>query len=178
MGRINLLPHWHLTNPQPAFYDLESATAVDMVAKIYGAMRELQSDYNTYVDEINKTIKEFVYSSEKNQECFMNKISKIVHDYIKMLDDKIKSQDLVIKNSIDSQNKVIQDAIVYIKNNIATSLTEILEEMKESGELDEALANSFNDIATRVTALEQSKVVCSYDGATESLTLVNIGGVE
>ena len=77
MGRINLLPHWHLTNPQPAFYDLESATAVDMVAKVYGAMRELQSDYNNCVDEINKTIKEFISSTEKNQECFMNKITKI-----------------------------------------------------------------------------------------------------
>lgn len=50
---IKPLPHWVLTNNQPAFYDTESVTAIEMVAKIYGKMEELVNAYNDFVDEVN-----------------------------------------------------------------------------------------------------------------------------
>ena len=137
------LPKWCLTNKLPAFYDLESATAVEQTAKVYGAMQGLIDDYNKFAEEFNKTFEEYVNGLNKDHECFQNSINKIVHDYIAMLDEKIKMQD-----------KVIEDAVKYMKDNLSTSITHLLTEMKEMGELDQAILDSIDGIGTRVSNLE------------------------
>ena len=60
---IKPLPKWVLTNEYPAFYDTESVTAIEMVAKLYGKMEELITTYNEFVDEINKTIADFDFEN-------------------------------------------------------------------------------------------------------------------
>lgn len=47
------LPHWVLTDLQPAIYDNESVTAVQMVAKLYAKMQELITTYNEFADQVN-----------------------------------------------------------------------------------------------------------------------------
>lgn len=50
---IKKLPHWVVNDNRPAFYDTESATAIEQTAKLYGAMSEV-------IDEVNKKIEEFM----------------------------------------------------------------------------------------------------------------------
>ena len=152
MNRIPLLPHWVITDKYPAFYDVESATAVEQTSKLYGKMQELIEDYNKYVDEINKTITEFIDGTNSDQEEFKNQITKIMHDYIAMIDEKIKQQDQVIK-----------DNITYIKENIVQGVTNVINQMKESGELDEIITNAFNDLNTRVIELENKNITVEYN---------------
>ena len=151
MGRITLLPHWVLTNVRPGFYDTDSGTTIEQTAKVYTAMRELQSDYNKFVDEVNKCITDFVSGINKDQECFEKKIVKLIHDYIIMLDSKIAHQD-----------RVIEENVIYIKNNIGSEVIRVINEMKESGELAqiigdtlEGLATSVNDLVSTTSKLEE-----------------------
>lgn len=150
--RIRLLPIWNITEPHPAFYDIDSKTSVGQTARLYGAMRELQEDYNKYVNEINATITAFINDVNADQEEFINSINKIMHDYIAMLDEKIKMQD-----------EVIDENITYIKENMIESLQELLNQMVESGKLDAIILNTFNELNDRVETLEKTKTVTTID---------------
>lgn len=141
---IKLLPHWVLTDVNPAFYDVESKTAVEQTARVYAKMQEIIKDYNSFVDEVNKVIQEF--SINEDYEKYKEYLTKIIHDYIAMLDVKIKMQD-----------KRIEDSIVYIKNNLSLKITEEIAKMIETGELDTAVLNAVDNLGNRVDSLELSK---------------------
>lgn len=154
MTRFKGLPHWCMTGTRPAFYDTESATAIEMVAKLYGSYSELVEDYNKYVDEINKAIMDFETGVISDTTTFKETITKIVHDYIKMIDDKVKIQDATI-----------EEAVNYMKNNIIYAITETVNEMKTSGELAEIVVEGFNDAIARITTLETT--LTSIDAKAE-----------
>lgn len=141
--RIPQLPKWCLTNLNPAFYDTESGTAVEQTARLYGTMQDLIDDYNKFASDVNTTINTFVNDSNADQEEFESHITKIVHDYIIMMDTKLELQD-----------KEIQDSIVFIKENLEQGITNVIKQLVESGEIDEVVANAFNNIGDRVDILE------------------------
>lgn len=136
---MKLLPKWVLTDRNPAFYDTESGSAIEQTAKVYGAMNELIGEYNDFVDKVNASITEFETEGNQSLDCLANKIIKIVNDYIFMLDEKVKRQD-----------RTINEAIVYIKDNIAESVELVLSEMKESGELDDIIFSALSNIETTI----------------------------
>lgn len=143
MIRFKPLPNWCLTGSKPAFYDTESATAVEQTAKLYGVIQELINDYNKFTEEINTSITEFIESTNQDQECFKKHIDKIVHDYIAMLDDKVKLQD-----------KKLNEAIEYMTTNIQSAVRTLMDEMIASGEIDEVVMNAVDNIGDRVSTIE------------------------
>lgn len=164
MNRIKLLPHWVLPDTLPSVYDTQSGTALEMVSKVYGAMRDLQNDYNSFVNEINKTIIDFKNGIIQDQEDFKNEINKIVHDYIAMLDLKIAHQD-----------RVIEENIVYIKENLGAEVTRVIDEMKNSGELEEIVADAFNNLSTRFSTIENN--ISNLENSNTNL-IERIGHIE
>lgn len=164
MKKIPLLPYWQLPDSIPSVYDTQSGSYQEMVAKVYGAMRTLQTEYNSFVDEINKTITDFINSTNQDQECFKKQITKIMHDYIIKIDEKIKMQDLVIDN-----------AVKFMKDNIMTSLDELYKEMYESGEFDKMTLDTFKKLDLRVSLLENTISTYSYDSNSETL-IISMGG--
>lgn len=130
------LPHWVLTDPQPAFYDCESATAVQQTAKIYAKIQELITLYNEFTNEVNKYITEFEYGIIKDFNCFQNCIIKTMNDYIATIDMKIDLQDNKIEESINNQNAIIQNAVDYMKNNIVATTTNIINQAIANGDLN------------------------------------------
>lgn len=167
MDRYPQIPKWCIRNVLPAFYDFESLTAIEQTGALYHTIRSLIDDYNSYVIEINKMFEDFI-DGVTPQEEFENNITKIVHDYIKMMDTKIQHQDRLIDESID-----------YIKNNMLESITNIINEMKENGELTEGILESFNNVSERVTSLEtkvtnleNTKSYISYNEDTKELNVI------
>ena len=55
---INGLPKWVIPDSHPAFFDHESATANEMVAKLYGKVRELIESYNEFATDMSDKINE------------------------------------------------------------------------------------------------------------------------
>lgn len=119
---IPLLPKWALNSNNPAFYDTESATAIEMVAKLHGSMNTLIDDYNNYVDNTNKIIANFNESTTKDIELFKIAMRQEFQDFIDTVELKIQSQDQTIK-----------DAIEYIQNNIIAVTTKIVNEAIDKG---------------------------------------------
>lgn len=138
--RIAPLPHWVLTDLQPAFYDTESVTCIEMVAKLYKKIEELIGDYNYYVDEINKYIKDFEDGIIKDFNELKCCIIKTMNQYIETIDMKINLQDTTIQTKIDeidttlnnqneqieNQNQIISDANDYLRENLTTTVTNLI----------------------------------------------------
>lgn len=138
---IKPLPHWVLTNRYPAFYDTESVTAIEMVAKLYGSMEEMITDYNKFVDDVNAKIKEFEDGIIDDFDEFKNCVMQLMNDYISSIDTKIELQDATIADAID-----------YMKDNIVATATNIFNQAFEEGRI-------------------YAKLVVEYDEPTRSLTL-------
>ena len=108
---IPKLPRWVLTNVQPAFYDSESVTAVEMVAKLYSKMQELVDNYNEFVDSVNTEIELFETELNGDQEAFKECINQLISDYISSIDIRMDNQDLKIANAIDDLDNRFYEAL-------------------------------------------------------------------
>lgn len=159
---IKHLPHWVLTDLQPAFYDVESGTTIQQTARMYSKMEELIDIYNEFVTKINRYITDFESGIIEDFEEFKNCIIKTMNDYIETIDMKINIQDTTIADSIERQDKAIEDkfdeqdeninnAINYMKDNIVETTRTVINEGIENGSITVAL---------------------NYTSATESLEIV------
>ena len=138
------LPHWVLTDPQPAFYDCESATAVQQTAKIYAKIQELITLYNEFTKEVNRYITEFEDGIIKDFNCFQNCVIKTMNDYIETIDMKINLQDNKIEESINNQNAVIQNAVDYMKENLVSTVTTLFNNAVHNGDITANLLESYD----------------------------------
>ena len=154
MARIKPLPHWALTDLQPAFYDVESVTAIEMVAKVYSKIEELINDYNSYVDEINKTISDFQNGIITDFNEFKDCITRIMNDYIETIDTKINLQDLKIENKFTEQDQVIENAVNYMKNNLIATVTNLYEQGFEHGDYTSMISVSYDNEEEEITILD------------------------
>lgn len=138
------LPHWVLTDPQPAFYDCESATAVQQTAKIYAKIQELITLYNEFTKEVNRYITEFEDGIIKDFNCFQNCIIKTMNDYIETIDMKINLQDSKIEESINNQNAIIQNAVNYMKENLVSTVTTLFNNAVRNGDITANLLETYD----------------------------------
>lgn len=153
-GRITPLPHWVLTNYQSAFYDSESGTVLQAMARIYPKIEELITDYNDYVKRIDNIINDFQTGMIQDFECFKSCIIKTMDDYIESIDTKMSVQDTLIKDKFREQDEVIANAIDYMKDNIVATATTIINQAIENGDLNVGIEydptdESLNFIVTR-----------------------------
>ena len=138
------LPHWVLTDPQPAFYDCESATAVQQTAKIYVKIQELITIYNEFTNDVNRYITEFEEGIIKDFNCFQNCIIKTMNDYIATIDTKIDLQDSKIEESINNQNAIIQNAVNYMKENLVSTVTTLFNNAVHNGDITANLLEAYD----------------------------------
>lgn len=150
MKRIENLPNWCLTNKYPSFHDTESATVLEETSKIYGKMQDLVNDYNLFANEVNNKIAEFTTSTNEDQECFKTEITKLIENYIESIDMKVAE----------------------LLNEMKNDLAQIVQNMLDSGEIDEEILNVFNRLDTRVKAIENTEYTLEHNSTTEELNLV------
>lgn len=84
MNKINFLPPWVETNLQPAFYDLESGTALQQTSRMYAKVNQLIRNVN----EQNETIADYIQQ-------FID-----LHDYVYDYFDNLDVQE-EINNKLD-----------------------------------------------------------------------------
>lgn len=137
---IKHLPHWVLTDLQPAFYDVESGTSLQQTAKMYGKVQELIDLYNEFVTKVNKYIKDFEDGIIEDFEEFKNCIIVTMNQYIETIDTKINLQDTKI-----------EDAINYMKNTIVETATELFEQALISGTIRANLVNTYDSQTEELT---------------------------
>ena len=100
--RFRPLPHWVLTDAFPAFYDTESATAIEQTARLYKTMQELIKNYNAFVDEVNKEIADFECSTHKDMGAFKKKLTNMFYQFRRYIEDILQKQDMSIAEALAS----------------------------------------------------------------------------
>jgi len=153
---ISKLPNWVLVNKFPAFYDTESLTAVEQTARVYGKINELIESYNKYVEEINKAINDIATEKDEDVKAFICRISCLTDNYINTVDMKIAHQD-----------RQIAEVYTRFKDDVVNTIKLMISDLKESGELDNAILTALDNINTKVdefiAAGEQLKTELAAD---------------
>lgn len=109
--KIELLPNWYIADKHPAFYDTESATAIEMVAKLYGAMRKLQESHNNFTEEIDKKIEQ---QNNVIAETIEYMKTNIVETTTNIVNQKIEDGEIILKHTYDEINKKVSLIITNI----------------------------------------------------------------
>lgn len=78
---MQMLPKWVLPSAYPSVHDIESFTAVEMVAKVYGAMNALIADYNKFADTVNQTMENFTETEADARKEFEENITKVMRQF-------------------------------------------------------------------------------------------------
>lgn len=138
---IKQLPHWCITDLHPAFHDTESLTVIEQTGRLYGKMQELVAAYNEYVEGLNKHIVEFENGTYESIEQFEIGIRQEFQDFIDVINLKVMNQD-----------RVIQDAVNFMKDNLGESLKALIIEMRESGELGEVVIEAFQEVYAQLNS--------------------------
>ena len=118
------LPRWVLTNRHPAFHDTESVTAIDMVAKLYGAMQTMIDEYNKFADDTEKKINDFMSDANSDREVFETAMRQEFQDFIDVVELKLQEQDLEIAN-----------AKKYMEENIKTTTQNVVNDAIKNGSI-------------------------------------------
>ncbi len=78
---INNLPKWTIPDLHPAFFDHESATSIEMVAKLYGKVKEIVEHYNGFTKDISDKVDEaYNYLKENLYNTSMNVINQLIKE--------------------------------------------------------------------------------------------------
>lgn len=167
------LPLWVLPNSKPGFYDTESATAIEQTAKLYRAMQDLIEEYNSFATRVNEEIEKFMSGTEKDYDVFKVALRQEFQDFIDVIELKYKNQDQIINDAvtkidtnnnvlktylnaqIEEQNRIINDAVNYMKTNIMDAIADVLKDMRDSGELTDAVYEAFDNVSLKVTELAE-----------------------
>lgn len=189
MIRIPQIPNWCLTNMSPAFYDTESLSVLEQTARLYKTIQNLINDYNNFSNELVTNSNNFSSELRAAQEEFVNNMNEVIHDYIRMLDEKINIIDSEVENQnarIDEQDNKVLEVVKYFKDNLTETLNTIVNDMLESGEIEQIVLDSidnlnskYNSLESRLIAMENTSYNLVYDSYNEELTLSKVenGGV-
>lgn len=121
---MQLLPSWIMTNRNPAFYDSESGSTIEMTARVYNAMQTLIQEYNAFVEQINSSIIGFEGETKEEIEQFKTCITELTYNFIHCIEEKIDKQDVVIADAVD-----------YMKTNIAKETDEVVNQLIDDGKI-------------------------------------------
>lgn len=164
IDKIIKLPKWCILNTLPAFYDCDSVTATEQTARIYGKMNELIESYNAYVGEFNQHIEEYEGEHNKALSEFICKINCLCDDFINTVDMKI-----------DHQNRKIAEVYRQFSDDVLNTIQTMLSDLKQSGELDNAILTALDDINTKVETFitdmtaEQEQLKTDYETTKSNL---------
>lgn len=123
-NKIEMLPKWCITNTNPAFYETESATAIEQTAKLYGKVNEMINAYNEFVGNVETLIEEFETSVTTDMETFKVGIRQEFQDFID-----------VVNLAIGNQNTEISEAINYMETNLVQSATNVINQNIREGNI-------------------------------------------
>ena len=120
------LPRWVLTNRNPAFYDSESATALEQTAKLYGAMQTLIDEYNAFAEKTEKAINDFMSDANTDREVFEVAMRQEFQDFIDVVDLRLQT----IENDVVAYSKkMIDEAIQSGKISVIETYNEETESL-------------------------------------------------
>lgn len=143
---VEFLPPWIETGLQPAFYDKESGTVLQQVARMYAKVNWLIKIFNDFSKDTADFVNDFVESTNTEITRFENSTTETVNDYI--------ARFVALKDYVDD----------YFDNlDVQEEINNKLDDMTEDGTLQEIIANYLN-----------SRAVFGYDTLADLKSATNL----
>lgn len=172
---MRLLPVWLIPDTLPAYRDAESKTAIEQTYKVYQAMQELITEYNSFAESINTKLSDFKAQYDEDIEVFTTSLRQEFQDFIDTIDIKISTMEDTIKDDIkawvDSDvkpliNNIVNSVIPEINarindlelsiNNANTNIEANTEEITGLKASVGTLQTNFNTLNLRVDPIEEN----------------------
>lgn len=127
---VEFLPPWIETGLQPAFYDKESGTVLQQVARMYAKVNYLVEMFNRFSKDTTDYVNEFVDDTNAEIQRFEHDTTETVNDYIArfvalkdFVDDYFDNLDVQqeINNKLDDmlEQGTLQEIIdTYVQTNV------------------------------------------------------------
>lgn len=141
------LPKWVVANKYPAFFDMESMTAIEQTARLYGAVQDLIESFNTFVSLVDSDLTNFNEEYQHNNEVHEVSIRQLIQDFFDSVETALQLQNSKIasvENSLtvnigravanEIQKGNINVAMVYNEENENMSIA-ISDELSASQEI-------------------------------------------
>jgi len=119
--------------------------AVESRLENYNATYE--QSFNDYCTSINKKLVDMESKFNGDYNVFVNSINAQIEAFKTEWVDTINAR-------LDGQDSMINDAVLYLKTNLKTSVIEVIDGMKETGEITELFGEVFNSINNDIKMLE------------------------
>lgn len=190
-NKIEMLPNWRIPDTSPAFYDTESATAIEQTAKLYGKVRELIDAYNEFVGNVETIIEEFETSVTVDMETFKVGIRQEFQDFIDIVNLRLQQYESEFETFKGDVNDLINEYKNYLDTKYSQFTTNVLNQFESlRTEVNTKIENQNTTISNAIeymsTNIEQTTiniinqkiengdiaVGLIYNDATESLDLV------
>lgn len=121
--KVPFLPMWNLQPNRPCFYDSDSATMLELAAKMQAAFNSMVEDYNNFAKSINEQITTFISSTSANQETFQSGIRQEIQNFIADVNLRLAEMQSTLDDTIANINTIavttINKAIADGKLNVA-----------------------------------------------------------
>lgn len=138
MSIIKPLPSWAIINRFPAFYEGESLTSIEQVARVYAKMQELIESYNKYIEQVNAELMELETSTDKDLNCAIKTLINLTDSYISVVDLKLVRMDRTLAENYRA-----------FTDNVLETISNMVQELKENGELDQAVLDAVDGMNTK-----------------------------
>ena len=108
---MEMLPKWVLPPTLPSIYDHESFTALEMVAKVYGAMNTLIEEYTAFASELQAAVTEFKTKMENDSELFAIGLRQEFQDFIDVVELRLDAQDKALAELSVNTEQIARDIV-------------------------------------------------------------------
>lgn len=136
------LPKWVVANKYPAFYDMESMTAIEQTARLYGAVQDLIGSFNTFVSLVDSDLSSFSEEYKHNNEVHEVSVRQLIQDFIDNVETALQLQSSKIASVENSLTANIGRAVA---NEIQKGNINVAMLYNENGEnLEIAISEELN----------------------------------
>jgi hypothetical protein len=151
---IELMPPWVETGLQPAFYDKESGTVLQQVARMYAKVNWLIKMFNKFSEDTTDFVNNFVDETNTEIAKFEHDTTETVNDYIarfvalkEFVDDYFDNLDVQeeINNKLDDMaaQGTLQEIIAsYLQSNVSWTFDTVAEMKLATNLVDGAYAKT------------------------------------
>lgn len=110
MSRLKL-PPWSIPDMHPTFFDNESATAIEMVAKIYGVVQTIADEYTSFSERIETLMNQYTDGANEELENFKVGLRQEFQDFIDIVNRKMKGYEIQLKEAVDAMTENIEQTV-------------------------------------------------------------------
>ncbi len=152
------LPHWVLPNRNPAFYDSESATAIEQTAKVYAAMNELIDNYNAFVDSVTSANETFQAELTGETNTFAVGLRQEFQDFIDIVELQVNAAESFMRENLQQSADIyltdITNQLHYDMNSFAEDRAKFQQEFEQQNAAiktqNTVLSNTINTLNQRL----------------------------